>query len=339
MWPPARRSPASPSSSMARRRMTPPARSTPMTAMQRPGLLLMNGVVYAGFASHCDYTPFVGYVVGVSTAGRQTTMWATESGNANAEGGIWQSGGGLVSDGPGQILLTTGNGISPKPGPGSKPPTTLAEAVVRLRVGSDGNLKATDFFSPADNAKLNRNDADLGSGAPVAIPDGYGTAAHPHLLAQIGKDGTHVPAGPGQPGRHGAGAGRNRRRPGQSRSVQRSVGKARVSRDQQRWLPLRRRKQRVPSRLQARAGRYGRGQPRRRRDLRRHVRVQLRFAGGDVLRQGRVLRPGLGGLRQRRHRGRRRTARLPCNTGQHREPQGSVQRPTGHRGQVLLGGH
>lgn len=162
----------------------------PMTAMQRPGLLLLNGVVYAGFASHCDYTPFVGYVVGVSTAGRQTTMWATESGNANAEGGIWQSGGGLVSDGPGQILLTTGNGISPKPGPGSKPPTTLAEAVVRLRVGSDGNLKPTDFFSPADNAKLNRNDADLGSGAPVAIPDGYGTVAHPHLLAQIGKDGT-----------------------------------------------------------------------------------------------------------------------------------------------------
>ena len=39
-----------------------------MTAMQRPGLLLMNGVVYAGFASHCDYTPFVGYVVGVSTS-------------------------------------------------------------------------------------------------------------------------------------------------------------------------------------------------------------------------------------------------------------------------------
>ncbi len=168
-----------------------PARPfNPMTAMQRPGLLLLNGVVYAGFASHCDYTPFVGYVVGVSTAGRQTTMWATESGNANAEGGIWQSGGGLVSDGPANILLTTGNGISPKPGPGSNPPTTLAEAVVRLRVGSDGNLKATDFFSPADNAKLNRNDADLGSGAPVAIPDGYGTAAHPHLLAQIGKDGT-----------------------------------------------------------------------------------------------------------------------------------------------------
>jgi LGFP repeat/HYDIN/CFA65/VesB-like, Ig-like domain/Abnormal spindle-like microcephaly-assoc'd, ASPM-SPD-2-Hydin/PQQ-like domain len=160
-----------------------------MTAMQRPGLLLMNGVVYAGFASHCDYTPFVGYVVGVSTSGRQTTMWATESGNSSAEGGIWQSGGGLVSDGAGQILLTTGNGISPKAGPGKTPPATLAESVVRLKVGADGNLKPTDFFSPANNAKLDQDDADLGSGAPVAIPDGYGTAAHPHLLAHVGKDG------------------------------------------------------------------------------------------------------------------------------------------------------
>ncbi|MCZ2403459.1 choice-of-anchor D domain-containing protein [Paenarthrobacter sp. Z7-10] len=162
-----------------------------MTAMQRPGLLLMNGVVYAGFASHCDYTPFVGYIVGVSTHGKQTTMWATESGNSSAEGGIWQSGGGLVSDGAGQILFATGNGISPKAGPGKTPPATLAESVVRLQVGSDGNLAPTDFFSPAANAQLNLNDADLGSGAPIAIPDGYGTGAHPHLMAQVGKDG-HV---------------------------------------------------------------------------------------------------------------------------------------------------
>src|SRR5689334_10993736 len=30
----------------------------PTHQMQRPGLLLMNGVVYAGFGGHCDYAPF-----------------------------------------------------------------------------------------------------------------------------------------------------------------------------------------------------------------------------------------------------------------------------------------
>jgi hypothetical protein len=160
-----------------------------MTQMQRPALLLLAGVVYAAFGGHCDYSPYVGYVVGVSTSGHQTTMWATESGTSNAGGGIWQSGGGLASDGPGQILFTSGNGIAPPPGPGSAPPTTLAESVVRLNVGSDGNLTATDFFSPANNARLNTDDADLGSGSPLAIPDGYGTTAHPHLATQVGKAG------------------------------------------------------------------------------------------------------------------------------------------------------
>ena len=62
--------------------------------------------------------------------------------------------------------------------------------MVRLRIGTDGHLEPTDFFSPANNAKLNRNDADLGSGAPLAIPDGYGTAGAPTPAGPIGKDGT-----------------------------------------------------------------------------------------------------------------------------------------------------
>jgi hypothetical protein len=162
----------------------------PKTAMQRPGLLLLGGVVYAGFASHCDYGPYVGYVVGVNAStGRQTTMWSTEAGSSTSEAGIWQSGGGLVSDGPGRIILSTGNGVSPPPGPGSAPPSTLAESVVRLQVNGDGSLTAKDFFSPVNNTNLDTNDTDLGSGGPMGLPDGFGTTAHPHLLVQDGKDG------------------------------------------------------------------------------------------------------------------------------------------------------
>jgi hypothetical protein len=162
----------------------------PKTAMQRPGLLLLGGAVYAAFASHCDVPPYVGYVVGVDAAtGRQTTMWATETGSATAGAGIWQSGGGLVSDGARRMILTTGNGVSPAPGPGLTPPGTLAESVVRLQVNSDGSLVSKDFFSPFNNTNLDTDDTDLGSGGPMALPDGFGTASHPHLLVQVGKDG------------------------------------------------------------------------------------------------------------------------------------------------------
>ena len=172
---------------------------TAKTELQRPGLLLLNGVVYAAFGSHCDRKPFEGWVVGVSTSGQITTLWSDEAGvplnppngGTFPDGGIWQSGGGLLSDGSGQIVLATGNGIPPaSPSIGKSAPSQLGQAVVRLVVQGDGSLKATDFFSPTDAEFLNTTDSDLGSGAPVGLPSQYfGTATYPHLILQIGKQG------------------------------------------------------------------------------------------------------------------------------------------------------
>ncbi|HEY0237170.1 MAG TPA: choice-of-anchor D domain-containing protein [Friedmanniella sp.] len=167
-----------------------PARTfSPRTQLQRTGLLLMNGVVYVGFGSHCDVKPFSGYVMGFdASTGKRTAMWASQTGG-NSGAGIWHAGGGLVSDGPGQIILSTGNGVSPAKGPGSAVPNNLAESVVRLQVQADRTLKATDFFSPVNNTNLDTDDTDFGSGGPMAVPDGFGTTSHPHLLVQTGKDG------------------------------------------------------------------------------------------------------------------------------------------------------
>ncbi|MGA8744680.1 MAG: hypothetical protein WB507_02300 [Solirubrobacterales bacterium] len=159
----------------------------PTQQLQRPALLQMNGVIYAAFGSHCDIQPYEGWIVGVSTSGQIKTMWATSStGSA-----IWQAGGGLISDGEGQILFATGNGPPPPPGPGHSPPEgELGESVVRVGVQADGTLKPTDFFSPTENAYFNENDLDLGSGAPIALPSPYfGTSAIPHLLVEVGKPG------------------------------------------------------------------------------------------------------------------------------------------------------
>ena len=62
---------------------------------QRPALLLLNGSVYMAFASDCDFTPYRGIVVGVSTSTQKiTSMWSDESGvgtDENSQAGIWQS--------------------------------------------------------------------------------------------------------------------------------------------------------------------------------------------------------------------------------------------------------
>jgi outer membrane protein assembly factor BamB len=162
----------------------------PETANQRAGLLLMGGAVYFATASHCDRGPYVGFVGRVNVSGTpKLSLWSSESGGSSDEAGIWQSGAGLASDGPGRIFLATGNGVSPPPGPGTSPPGTLAESVVRLGVSSTGTMSAKDFFSPTNNSQLDQSDADLGAGGPVPLPDGWGSTAHPHLITITGKDG------------------------------------------------------------------------------------------------------------------------------------------------------
>jgi outer membrane protein assembly factor BamB len=165
--------------------------------LQRPGLLLMNGAVYAAFGGHCDLPNYRGWVVGVSTAGAITSRWTDEALTPWADspgGGIWHSGGRLVSDQPGQILLVSGNGVPPlAPAPGNTPPTTLGESVIRLQVTpsgpTQGKLHAVDFFSPCNALQLSAVDDDIGSGAPLALPDSFGTSSVPHLLMIVGKEG------------------------------------------------------------------------------------------------------------------------------------------------------
>ena len=159
------------------------------TELQRPGLLLMNGVVYAGFGSDCDAPPWQGWVFGVSTGGAVKARWVADETGEGA--GIWQSGAGLTSDESGTILLSTGNGGAPgTPTPGDESPVDLGESIVRLRVQPDGTLQATDFFAPFDAASLDGWDADFASGGVTALPGEYfGTAAIPHLAVAVGKDG------------------------------------------------------------------------------------------------------------------------------------------------------
>ncbi|MER5636130.1 PQQ-binding-like beta-propeller repeat protein [Kitasatospora sp. NPDC002227] len=163
-------------------------------SLQRPGLLLLDGRLYLGFGSLCGAGDYIGMLAGLDTHTRNLTLWSTVAGSDTQRASIWMSGAGPVSDGPGRIILTTadgqGAGASPPKGPGNKPPGGMGESVIRFAVNSDGTFSPQDFFSPTNNATLDRKDTDLGSGGPVALPENlFGTSAHPRLLVQVGKDG------------------------------------------------------------------------------------------------------------------------------------------------------
>src|SRR5262249_6374593 len=81
---------------------------------QRPGLLLMGRVIYAGFGAHCDIGPYRGWIFGVSTSGVIKARFTTvaNAGSVTKGNGVWMSGGGLSSDGTGRLFFSTGNGYS-----------------------------------------------------------------------------------------------------------------------------------------------------------------------------------------------------------------------------------
>jgi outer membrane protein OmpA-like peptidoglycan-associated protein len=174
---------------------------------QRPGLVLINGVVYAAFGSQCDYFNWEGWVVGVSVSAPTpsiTTMWSTEECSSNVcsgepGAGIWQSGSPPVVDSQGNIYVSTGNGDIPSgPEPGNDATANnYGEAVVKLSTSGPivppdvgPILRPTDFFIPADAQSLNNQDGDLGSGGPVALPASMGTPSVPNVMLEVGKQGT-----------------------------------------------------------------------------------------------------------------------------------------------------
>jgi len=150
--------------------------------LERPGLLLLNGVVYLGYASHCDSTPYHGWVFAydAATLGQRGVINLTPNGGL---GGVWMSGAGLAADAQGNLFTVTGNGTFDTTGT----VVDFGDSIVKLSLASSA-LRLTDYFTPFDQNNLSITDEDLGSGGVLLLPDQAG--AHPHELIQAGKEGT-----------------------------------------------------------------------------------------------------------------------------------------------------
>jgi hypothetical protein len=91
-------------------------------------------------------------------------------------GTIWMGGGAPAIDNSGNAYVMTGVNFNSY-GPG------FNDSFLKF----DSNLDPADYFTPSNADTLLANDADLGSSAPMILPDN--SSSHPHLLMGAGKDG------------------------------------------------------------------------------------------------------------------------------------------------------
>ncbi len=157
---------------------------------QRPGLLLSGGVIYAGFGSFCDLGTNLsrGWLLGWSAGTlaplptNQLTNQLASSPDTFFLSSIWMAGYAPATDDSGNILFVTGN--SDYSGNTYNGVTNIQESAVKVTSTLSTVL---DLFTPSNQASLDEEDGDFGSGGILVLPDQPG--ATPHLAVAAGKDG------------------------------------------------------------------------------------------------------------------------------------------------------
>jgi hypothetical protein len=143
----------------------------------RPALLLVNGVVYTAWGSHCDAAPYTGWVIGYN----ETTLAQTGVLNLTpngSDGGIWMAGGGPAADALGNIYLLMGNGTFDTTLSGGFPNHgDYGNAFVKIQVSQTGALSVADYFTMSNTTSESNGDQDLGSGGLLLTPSSLAVGA------------------------------------------------------------------------------------------------------------------------------------------------------------------
>jgi hypothetical protein len=154
----------------------------PYLYKNRAGLLLLDGVVYTSWASHCDTGSYHGWIIGYDARDLHQVAVFNDTPNA-FQGSFWMGGAAPAADAEGNIYVISGNGIFNANAGGSD----LGDSVIKL--SSKAGLAVKDYFTPFNQLYLDRADIDLGSSGALLLPDAAGSAVHPHLLVSAGKEG------------------------------------------------------------------------------------------------------------------------------------------------------
>jgi hypothetical protein len=157
---------------------------------QRPGLLLANGTIYAGFGSFCDFAAndSRGWVLGwqestlAPLASNRLNNLRTKSPDAFFLTSVWMSGYGLAANSAGSVYFVTGN--SDYSGTTYSKQKNIAESAAEM----SGDLSTQlGLFTPSNHSELDYYDTDFGSGGIMLLPPQIGK--FPDIAAAAGKDG------------------------------------------------------------------------------------------------------------------------------------------------------
>jgi len=156
---------------------------------ERASLLLLNGILYTGWTSHCDIRPYTGWVIGYSASTLQQSGVLNLTPNGS-EGSIWMSGAGMAADSLGNIYFLDANGDFDTNLNASGFPSNGDLGNSFIKLSTAGALTVADYFATFDTVQKSAADTDLGSGGAVVLPDLNDAAGRTrHLAVGGGKDG------------------------------------------------------------------------------------------------------------------------------------------------------
>jgi large repetitive protein len=174
---------------------------SPLHEHLRSAMVLYGGIVYLAYASHSDFPPYYGEILGYDANTLQLVKTFITTPNGKGQAGIWQSGAGPAIDDAGNIYVMTGNGDFDQAGPLND----WGESVLKLSASATGEMPlpfsdTTSWWTPSMWNIFNMGngmngmagpiggDSDLGSGGMLLLPD-QPQGNHPHVMVGGGKAG------------------------------------------------------------------------------------------------------------------------------------------------------
>lgn len=145
----------------------------------RPGLLLVNGILYLGFGSNGCNDSNTGWVLAYD-AGPSDPNYLQQLGAFNTSPdigltSIWQSGSGLAADEAGNVFVSTAESANYDVPSGGQ---SYSDSVLELTAPpwspqdqTGANPQPAQYFTPSNVAYLNSHDQDVSSVGPLVLPD------------------------------------------------------------------------------------------------------------------------------------------------------------------------